>query len=79
MPRALKAHVLLVLVTFIWGATFVLIKNAIEQDASPLLFNFVRMLLAAVTLAIIFHREILQIKRPVFVAGVLTGIFLWLG
>ena len=54
MSRALRAHLLLVLVTFVWGATFVVIKNAVEHDASPLLFNFVRMLLAATTLGKMF-------------------------
>lgn len=79
MSRSLKAHILLVLVTLVWGATFVLIKNAVERDATPLLFNFVRMTLAALTLAVIFHREIARIGRQSFVAGAVTGIFLWLG
>ena len=79
MSRALKAHVLLVLVTFVWGATFVVIKDAVEQDASPLMFNFVRMVLATVTLGLVFHREIVRISREVLIAGVVTGIFLGLG
>lgn len=79
MPRALKAHILLVMVTFVWGATFVVIKNAVEQDATPLLFNFVRMSLAATILGIIFHRDIARITRASFVAGAVTGVFLWLG
>jgi drug/metabolite transporter (DMT)-like permease len=79
MPRAIKAHVLLVLVTFVWGATFVVIKNAVEQDASPLLFNFVRMALATVVLAAIFYRDIVRVTRPAFTAGVITGVCLWLG
>lgn len=79
MSRSLKAHILLILVTLVWGATFVLIKNAVEHDATPLLFNFVRMALAAVTLAIIFHREIARLTRASFLAGGTTGIFLWLG
>ena len=79
MPRALKAHVLLVLVTFVWGATFVVIKNAVEQDATPLLFNFIRMTLAAVTLGVVFHREIARISRPALIAGAVTGTCLWLG
>jgi drug/metabolite transporter (DMT)-like permease len=79
MRRALKAHVLLILVTFVWGATFVVIKNAVEQDATPLLFNFIRMTLAAVALASIFHADIAKIGRQSFIDGALTGIFLWLG
>lgn len=79
MPRALKAHILLVLVTFVWGATFVVIKNAVEEDASPLLFNFVRMAFAATMLGIVFHREIARITRQALVSGTITGAFLWLG
>ncbi|MBV9074919.1 MAG: DMT family transporter [Acidobacteria bacterium] len=79
MPRALKAHVLLVLVTFVWGATFVVIKNAVAQDATPLLFNFIRMTLATLALGTLFYRDIARIRRPALVAGVLTGLWLWLG
>ena len=79
MSRALKAHILLVLVTFVWAATFVVIKDAVEQDASPLMFNFVRMLLATFTLGVVFHRELTRITRPTLLAGAVTGIFLGLG
>jgi len=79
MPRALKAHILLVLVTFVWGATFVVIKNAVEQDASPLLFNFVRMAFAAAMLGIVFHRQISHITRQALIDGAIAGAFLWLG
>jgi drug/metabolite transporter (DMT)-like permease len=34
VSRSLKAHILLVLITLIWGATFVVIKNALA-DVSP--------------------------------------------
>jgi drug/metabolite transporter (DMT)-like permease len=79
MPRALKAHILLVLVTFVWGATFVVIKNAVEQDATPLLFNFIRMTFAAIALASVFYADIAKIGRQSFIDGAVTGVFLWLG
>ena len=47
MSRTLRAHLLLIAVVFIWGATFVLIKDAL-RDVSPLLFNFIRMVIAFV-------------------------------
>ena len=78
MSRSLKAHILLVLMTLIWGATFVLIKQALES-ASPLLFNAVRMSLAAILLAVIYRRHLLQLTRPAFRAGVAVGVFLFLG
>ncbi|MGH9595565.1 MAG: EamA family transporter, partial [Edaphobacter sp.] len=43
------AHLLLLAVVFVWGATFVLVKDAL-QDASPLLFNLLRMTLAFIAL-----------------------------
>ena len=55
MSRSLKAHILLVLITLIWGSNFVVIKNALA-DISPLFFNAVRMSLAAVVLAVVFYR-----------------------
>ena len=79
MSRAVKAHLLLVLVTFIWGSTFVLIKAAVEQDISPLLFNLIRMLLATAALAIIFRADIKAIRGPAFRSGALVGTFMWLG
>jgi drug/metabolite transporter (DMT)-like permease len=75
----LKAHLLLVFITFIWGATFVVIKDAVAQDATPLAFNFIRMSFAATLLAIIFRRHVAKITRPALYAGVLAGVFLWLG
>ena len=79
MSRALKARILLVLVTFVWGATFVMIKDAVKQDATPLMFNFERMLLATITLGIVFYRELTRISRQALTAGAVTGIFLALG
>ena len=57
MSRSLKAHLLLVLVTFIWGATFVVVKDSLN-NASPLLYNAVRMTVAAIVLAAIFYRQL---------------------
>lgn len=78
MQRSTKAHILLVVVTFIWGATFVQIKDALA-DISPLLFNAVRMLLAAVALGAVFFRHLSRISKSTFLAGAIAGIFLWLG
>lgn len=78
MSRSLKAHILLILVTFVWGATFVQIKNALA-DITPLLFNAVRMTLAAAVLAVIYHRQISAMRLPALKAGLVVGLFLALG
>ena len=78
MSRSLKAHVLLVLITLIWGANFVVIKIALA-DISPLFFNAVRMSLAAVVLAVVFYRELPRLTAGALRAGFLVGSFLFLG
>jgi len=78
MSRSAKAHILLVLVTLAWGVTFVVIKDAL-QDITPLLFNVVRMLLAALCLAAFYFRRLRKVSSATLRAGLLVGAFLWLG
>jgi len=78
VSRAVKAHLLLVIVTLIWGSTFVLIKAAL-QDASPLFLNAVRMSLAAVLLAVHYRRHLTTLTRPALLSGLVVGVFLFLG
>lgn len=72
------AHLLLLAVVAIWGATFSLIKDAL-QDASPLLFNLLRMSLAFLALAILNHRQLHHISRRALISGVVVGLFLAAG
>jgi drug/metabolite transporter (DMT)-like permease len=72
------AHLLLLAVVLVWGATFVLIKSAL-QDASPLLFNLLRMSLAAVALAFINRRHLRAVTRHGLRAGAIVGVFLAAG
>src|SRR5262249_9683509 len=78
VSRSFKAHLLLVLMTLIWGSTFVLVKAALS-DSSPLVFNAVRMGLAAVLLALYYRRQFAVLTKPALIAGVLVGVFLYLG
>lgn len=77
MSRSLKAHLLLVLVTLVWGATFVQIKDAL-REISPLLFNTVRMTLAGLCLAFLYRRQ-LRMSRAALKTGMWVGALLWLG
>lgn len=77
VSRSLKAHLLLVAVAFVWGATFVQIKDAL-RDITPLLFNFIRMTLAAACLALIYRRH-LRFARTTLKTGLLLGTLLWAG
>jgi drug/metabolite transporter (DMT)-like permease len=76
-PSAL-AHILLLAVVFVWGTTFVLVKDAL-QDASPLLFNLLRMAFAFFALAIVNHRQLRHINRHALFSGLIVGLFLAAG
>jgi drug/metabolite transporter (DMT)-like permease len=78
VSRALKAHILLVLTTVVWGVTFVLIKEALA-DISPLLFNAVRLTLAAACLCLIFRKAVAGMTAAALRAGTIVGVFLWAG
>lgn len=72
------AHILLLAVVIVWGATFVLVKDALH-DASPLLFNLLRMILAFLALAVINRRQLRQINRRALLSGIVVGLFLAAG
>lgn len=78
MSRVLKAHVFLVLITVIWGATFVVVKEALES-VSPLLFNAIRMSLAAVFLGLVFRKHLFRLTGPAMREGLKIGFLLFLG
>lgn len=76
-PSAL-AHLLLLATVFAWGATFVLVKDAL-RDSTPLLFNLLRMTLAFLILAAVNHRHLRNLSRRAVVSGVIVGILLAAG
>lgn len=78
MSRSLRAHLLLFAVVAAWGASFVLVKNAF-RDISPMLFNFLRMAIAFLVLAILYRREWRSMRRRTLAAGAMVGLFLFLG
>jgi drug/metabolite transporter (DMT)-like permease len=78
VSRSLKAHLLLVLITVIWGSTFVLIKAAL-RDSSPLALNAVRMTVAVLLLVIYYRKHLTVMTRPALISGAVVGIFLYLG
>jgi drug/metabolite transporter (DMT)-like permease len=78
VSRSLKAHILLVLVTLAWGSTFVLVKNALSL-VSPLVFNSLRMAIAAAALILIFLKPMTRLTRHAALGGAIVGLFLWLG
>jgi drug/metabolite transporter (DMT)-like permease len=78
-PASWKVDGSLVAVTLIWGATFVLVKQALA-DVSTLLFLTLRFSIAAAALAIIFRKEFRAPNASASLRrGVFAGVFLFGG
>lgn len=71
----LRAYLLMLFVVAVWGSTFVLVKGALA-DATPLAFNLVRMTLAFLVLAVVYHRYWREVSRGQLIAGAIVGFFL---
>jgi drug/metabolite transporter (DMT)-like permease len=76
--QSFRAHGLLLAVAALWGATFVLIKDAL-QDASPLAFNLVRMSIASLCLVAVYRKHLRRITRGSLAAGATVGACLAAG
>lgn len=78
MSKKTLAHLLLLAVVAVWGATFALVKDALA-DISPLLFNLLRMALAALVLGIVNRRQMSGLPRRTYLAGMVAGLLLAAG
>jgi drug/metabolite transporter (DMT)-like permease len=76
--RTFVAHLLLLAVVLVWGATFSLVKAALTAT-TPLLFNLLRMLLAFAVLATVNGPSLRGLTRTDLKLGAAAGIFLGLG
>lgn len=82
MPSTLKpatlAHLLLLVVVFIWGATFTLVKDAL-RDITPLLFNLLRMALAFACVALFYRKQWRSLTPRAWASGAVVGVCLAIG
>jgi len=76
LSKRAKAEALLVVVTFIWGCSFVVVKAGL-RDASPLAFLAVRCTLAGLLLLVVMGRG--SKNRPALGPSLVLGIFLFGG
>jgi drug/metabolite transporter (DMT)-like permease len=74
----LRAYILMTFVVAIWGSTFVVVKGALS-DSTPAAFNLIRMTLAFVLLAIVYHRSWRTIRRSQLLSGAVVGLCLAAG
>ncbi len=65
-------------VALIWGATFVIVKQALT-DVSTLLFLTIRFTLATLALAVIFRTQFRKLDKHSIRGGIIAGVFLFSG
>jgi drug/metabolite transporter (DMT)-like permease len=65
-------------VALIWGATFVIVKQALA-DVSTLLFLAIRFTLATIALAVIFRTQFRKLDKHSIRGGIMAGVFLFSG
>src|SRR5258706_12427241 len=74
--RKVKVNALLVLVTMIWGSTFLIVQNTINLTG-PFTFLTMSFSIGALALALIFHKRLAQITRTEILTGSIIGLFLF--
>jgi len=78
LSKQLRSDLVLVLVTIIWGSTFIIVKNAIE--ILPVYnFLFIRFSIAFFLLAIIFYKKLLKIDKRTLIISSAIGTMLFAG
>lgn len=73
-----QADLTLLLVTAIWGATFIIVKQALS-DIAPFAFLALRFDLATLVLILVYRRRLMQSRRSSLLAGAVIGVFLFAG
>ena len=76
MSRRLQADLLLAACALIWGATFVVVKNALS-DTSVFVFLSLRFVLASALLALLYRRELRKLDAGGLRAGAIIGLLMF--
>ncbi len=74
--RKVKLNTLMVVVSMIWGSTFLIVQDSIKF-AGPFTFLAIRFGIGALVLAVIFHKRLAQITRAEIITGSIIGLFLF--
>ncbi|MBM4169501.1 MAG: DMT family transporter [Ignavibacteria bacterium] len=78
MTKRTVAEFYLFVCTFIWGGTFVIVKQGLD-DASPLMFIAVRFGIASVLFLLFAFRHLKKITSKAILHGSILGFLLWVG
>ncbi len=74
----LRAYLLMLFTVAVWGTTFVVVKDALN-DATPLAFNLARMVLAFLVLGVAYRHHWREVNRRQLASGAVVGFFLAMG
>src|SRR5262244_4541557 len=78
MSQRLRAELALAFCTFLWGSTFVVVKNSLDQS-SVFVFLAVRFSLAGLCMAVFRWRVLRDLRRDEIFAGLRLGFFMFAG
>lgn len=78
MTKKLKADILLLTITVVWGVSFPLMKIVLDFMPS-FAYLAIRFLFAAIILAVIFHKNFKHISKKTILFGSIVGIFMFGG
>ncbi|HUN65477.1 MAG TPA: DMT family transporter [Bacteroidota bacterium] len=78
MQSQRRAEILLFLVTFVWGSTFVITKDLLEH-ASPFWYSAIRFSFATLLSLAIFNRKLLPFSLATMRRGMVLGLLLYAG
>ena len=73
-----RAEILLLLLTVIWGSTFVIVKSVLDEN-SPLWYTAFRWILSTLILGLVFLRRVRNVSRKTLVRGSILGLLLYVG
>lgn len=76
--RRLRLDILLVVVTMIWGSTFLIVQKTV-QLSGPFTFLALCFGVGSLTLAITFRKRLRHLTRKELFAGMFIGLFLFAG
>jgi len=75
--KTIISELSLLMVAFIWGAAFIVVKNSLEY-ISPLWLMAARFFVAAVIISVVFFKKLRLINRSSLIAGTISGVFIYL-
>ena len=72
------AQILLLFVTLIWGVTFIMVKDALN-DVGPFAFGTLRFTIAGILTLAVVNKTIFTLTKTELIGGLVCGFFLFCG